>query len=64
MAVCERGKYFKRVASFLLATTVNDGDFFYFAASESKMKPQVEEIEDDFAAEEENKLINEVHPLL
>jgi len=26
----------------------------------SSMKPQVEEVEDDLAAEEENKLINEV----
>lgn len=26
------------------------------------MKPQVEEVEDDLAAEEENKLINEVRP--
>lgn len=25
------------------------------------MKPQVEEVEDDLVAEEENKLINEVH---
>jgi len=28
------------------------------------MKPQVEEVEDDLAAEEENKLINEVRPAI
>jgi hypothetical protein len=28
------------------------------------MRPQVEDLEDDVAAEEENKLINEVHNLL
>ena len=27
------------------------------------MKPQIEEVEDDLAAEEENKLINEVRSL-